>query len=110
MKIKTFLASGALLLSLVAIGSAKSWDIVVDSNTKVGTTVLPAGSYSVKLANNQALFTSDSGKKFTVPVKVSNDSTKKYDATEVRTEKEGDTNVIHAIDLGGTTEELQFGE
>ncbi len=41
MKIKTFFATGALLLSLVAIGSAKSWDIVVDSNTKVGTTVLP---------------------------------------------------------------------
>ncbi len=71
---------------------------------------LPAGSYTVKLANNQALFTSESGKKFTVPVKVSNDSSKKYDATEVRTAKDGETNVIQAIDLGGTTEELQFGE
>ena len=108
MKIKTFFATGALLLSLVAIGSAKSWDIVVDSNTKVGTTVLPAGSYSVKLANNQAMFTSDSGKKFTVAVKVSNGSAKKYDATEVRTAKDGETNIIQAIDLGGTNEELQF--
>src|SRR6202035_5295000 len=98
MKIKTFFATGALLLSLVAIGSAKSWDIVVDANTKVGTTVLPAGSYTVKLANKQAQFTSETGKKFTVPVKVSNDSSKKYDATEVRTAKDGETNVIQAID------------
>ena len=31
MKIKTMFATGALLLSIVAIGSAKSWDIVVDN-------------------------------------------------------------------------------
>lgn len=110
MKIKTLFATGAMLLSFVALGSAKSWDIVVDSNTKVGTTVLPAGSYSVKLNNNQAQFTSENGKRFTVPVKVSNGSAKKYDATEVKTAKQGDTNVIQSIDLSGTTQELQFGE
>lgn len=109
MKIKTFLASGVLLLSLAAIGSAKSWDIVVDSNTKAGTALLPAGTYTVKINNNQAMFTSDSGKKFTVPVKIANGSTK-YEETAVRTQKQGDTSVIQSIDLGGTTEELQFGE
>jgi hypothetical protein len=103
-------ATGALLLSIVAIGSAKSWDIVVDNNTKAGSVVLPAGSYSVKLNNNQATFTSENGKKFTVPVKVDTAATKKYDATEVRTTKQGDTSVIQSIDLSGTTEELQFGE
>lgn len=109
MKIKTFLASGALLLSLVAIGSAKSWDIAVDSSTKVGNAILPAGSYTVKVDNNQAMFTSDSGKKFTVPVKIANGNAK-YNETTVRTQKQGDTSVIQAIDLGGTKEELQFGE
>ncbi len=109
MKIKTFIATGALLLSFVALGSAKSWDIVVDANTKVGTTVLPAGSYSVKVNNDQAQFTSETGKKFSVPVKISNGATKKYDATEVKSQKDGGTNVIHAIDLSGTTQELQFG-
>ena len=110
MKIKTFLATGALLLSFVALGSAKSWDIIVDANTKAGGVSLPAGNYSVKLTNNQALFVSESGKTITVPVKVTNGAAKKYDQTEMKTAKEGDTNVIHAIDLGGTTEELQFGE
>ena len=110
MKIKNFIASGALLLSLVAIGSAKSWEVVVDSNTKAGSVMLPAGTYSVKLNNNQAQFTSDSGKKFTVPVKLDNGATKKYDATEVKTAKDGGTTIIQSIDLSGTTEELQFGE
>ncbi|MEI9975503.1 MAG: hypothetical protein WDO73_27600 [Ignavibacteriota bacterium] len=110
MKLKTFFATGAMLLSLVAIGSAKSWDIVVDANTKAGNVTLPAGNYSVKLNNNQALFISENGKRFTVPVKVDTGAAKKYDSTEVKTEKQGDTNVIHAIDLSGTTQELQFGE
>jgi len=110
MKMKTMFATGALLLSLVAIGSAKSWDIVIDNNTKAGNVVLPAGSYTVKLNNNQALFTSENGKKFTVPVKVDTGAAKKYDATEVRTSKQGETTVIQAIDLSGTNEELQFDE
>jgi hypothetical protein len=110
MKMKTMFATGALLLSLVAIGSAKSWDIVIDNNTKAGNVVLPAGSYNVKLNNNQAVFTSENGKKFTVPVKVDTGAAKKYDATEVRTTKQGDTSVIETIDLSGTTEQLQFGE
>jgi hypothetical protein len=109
MKIKTFLVTGALLLMLAAMGSAKSWSIVVDSNVKVGNAILPAGSYTVKVNNNEALFTSESGKKITVPVKIANGSTKYLDTT-VRTQKQGDTSLIHAIDLGGTTEELQFGE
>ena len=109
MKLKSFLATGALLLSLAAIGSAKSWDIFVDSNTKVGNVTLPAGTYTVKLTNNQAEFFTDYGKKFTVPVKVANGSTK-YDETAVKTEKQGDANVMHAIDLSGNSEELKFGE
>jgi phosphoribosylformylglycinamidine (FGAM) synthase-like amidotransferase family enzyme len=109
MKVKTFLAAGAMLLSLVAIGSAKSWEIVVDSNTKAGTVALPAGSYTVKIDNNQAKFISENGKTFTVPVKVSNGSAK-YGETTVKTEKQGETTVIQSIDLSGTTEELQFGE
>ena len=110
MRARTFLAAGALALSLVAIGSAKSWGIMVDSPTRAGTMMLPAGSYSVKLANNQALFTeSGSGKKYTVPVKVGQ-ANHKYSDTEVESKKVGDTNVMQRIDLGGTTEQLDFGE
>ena len=95
---------------MVAIGSAKTWDISVHSDTKAGGTLLPAGEYRVKLDNNQATFTETrSGKHFTVAVKVQQGD-RKYDATAVETVKDGGTDVIQHIDLGGTTEELQFGE
>jgi len=110
MKIKSFLATTAMLLSLSVIGSARTWDITVDSNTKAGSVMLPAGSYTVKVDNNQAQFTSENGKKFTVPVKVGNVATKKYGQTEMKTEKDGNASKILTIDLGGTTQELQFGE
>ena len=63
----------------------------------------------MKLDNNQALFISDSGKKFTVPVKIEN-AAKKYSDTVVETSKQGDANVIQSIDLGGTTQKLEFTE
>jgi hypothetical protein len=109
MKIKSILASGALILSLAAIGSARSWDITLSTKTKIGSTMLPAGNYSVKVDKDQAQFVSDTGKKFTVPVKVQNDA-KKFEQTEMKTQMQGDTTVVNIIDLGGTNEELQFGE
>jgi hypothetical protein len=110
MRTRVFLASGALFLSLVAIGSAKSWDIVVSSTTKAGSVMLPAGSYSVKLNNNQAFFKeANSGKTYSVPVKVEN-ADHKYSDTSVQTSKQGPTQVMESIDLGGTTEKLEFGE
>jgi hypothetical protein len=95
---------------MVAIGSAKTWDISVHSPTKAGGTVLPAGDYRIKLDNNQAIFTqAGSGKQYSVPVKVQQ-AEHKYDATAVDTVKNGDTEVVQHIDLAGTTDELQFGE
>ena len=111
MKLRSTLACGALLLSLVSIGSAKTWDVVIgNSTTKVGTVMLPAGNYRLKLDNNQAIFTQpDSGKTFTVPVKVEQ-TPKKIGATAVETTNKDGNDVIQAIDLGGTTEKLDFGE
>jgi hypothetical protein len=110
MTTRSLLTSGALFLSLVAIGSAKSWDISIDAAAKAGGVILPAGNYSVKLDNNQARFKSEgSGKTYTVPVKIEN-AQSKYSDTAVVTAKQGDINVVESIDLGGTTEKLEFGE
>jgi len=110
MRVRSLLTGAALFLSLVAVGSAKSWDIIVDSTTKAGSVMLPAGSYHLKLDNNQAMFIStDSGKSYNVPVKIEN-AAKKYSQTAVETTKQGDTTVMQSIDLEGTTEQLDFGE
>jgi hypothetical protein len=113
MKLRSTLACGALLLSMVSIGSAKTWDIIIgNSTTKAGNVMLPAGNYRLKLdnTNNQAIFIQpDSGKKFTIPVKVEQ-TPKKVDATTVETKNMGGNDVIQIIDLGGTTEKLNFGD
>lgn len=110
MKARTFLAGGALCLSLAAIGSAKAWDIMVDSATRAGSVTLPAGNYTVKLNNDQAVFKSiESGKIYTVPVKIEK-AAQKYSETSVETRKTADTNVMQHIDLGGTMDELEFGD
>jgi hypothetical protein len=112
MRARSFLASGALFLSLVAMGSAKSWDITVDSATRAGNVVLPRGNYTVKVRNDQSqVFFEEagSGKTYTVPVKI--EATEhKYTNTEVQTKLQGDMQVMKSIDLGGTAETLEFGE
>lgn len=110
MKVRTFLAGGVLFLSTIAIGSAKSWDVVMESATKAGNLTLPAGAYHVKVDNQQAVFTqAGTGKKFTAPVKIQQ-APKKFDQTAVETQQHGDQQVIQSIDLGGTTEMLEFDE
>jgi len=97
-----------LFLSLVTVGSAKSWDITVDSAAKAGTVQLPAGDYRVKLNGNEAVFTaSESGKSYTVPVKIEK-AAKKYDQTAVVNTKQGNLEVIENIELGGTNSEIEF--
>jgi len=110
MRTRAFLAGGALFLSLVAVGSAKSWDISVVSPTKTGNVMLPKGDYSVKVNNDQATFRDvDSGKTYSVPVKIET-ADHKYSQTAVETHQQGDTPVMQCLDLGGTTEKLEFGE
>lgn len=111
MRAQSVLAAGVLSLALAAIGSAKTWNVIMDSPTKAGAVMLPAGNYHLKVDNNnQAIFSdSNSGKKFTVPVKVQN-ADHKFQQTEMQTNNQTGSPMIQAIDLGGTTEELQFGE
>src|ERR1051325_4013254 len=99
MKARTWLASGAMLLTMAALGSAKSWDVLMHAATKAGPITLPAGDYNVKLKENQAVFVSaTSGKKYTVPVKVET-AAEKYDQTAVETKTENGSPVIRSINL-----------
>ena len=111
MRARSLMAGGVLFLSMVAIGSAKSWDIIMGSATKAGSVVLPAGNYNIRLKNNtEAVFTAaDSGKTYNVPVKVEQ-AQHKYGDTAIETKQEGNQQVVQSIDLGGTADKLEFGE
>jgi hypothetical protein len=104
---KIFLA-GVLSLASLTIVSAKSYEIVLSAPTKVGTVQLKPGQYTLKVQGSNAVFTSvDTSKSFTTPVKVENGDTK-FDDTKIQSSKQGDTDQIQEIDLGGSKTKLGF--
>jgi hypothetical protein len=104
---KLFLA-GVLSLASLTIVSAKSYEIVLSAPTKVGSVQLKPGQYTLKVQGSNAVFTSvETDKSFTTPVKVQNGDTK-FDETKIQSSKQGDTDQIQEIDLGGSKTKLGF--
>ena len=99
---------GVLALSSICILSAKTYEITLTAVTKAGSVQLKPGQYTLKIQGNNAIFTDgNSGKSFTTPVKVEA-TDKKFDDTKVQSTKEGETEKIEEIDLGGSKTKLGF--
>lgn len=110
MTTKSLLIVGALTLSSLGVASAKSFDIIFTAPSKAGNTELKPGEYKLKVDGSQAVFSdAQSGKSFTVPVKVENASTK-FDHTMVNTTNQNGMDNIQSIDLAGSTTKLEFGQ
>jgi len=110
MTIKSILLTATLALASLTMASAKSYDISLSNNVQVGNVQLKAGQYSLKVEGGSAIFTDvQSAKSFTAPVKVDTGS-KKFNATMVDTDKNGSTETITSIELGGSKTTLQFGQ
>ena len=104
---KIFLA-GVLSLASLTIVSAKSYEIVLSAPTKAGNVQLKPGQYTLKVQGTNAIFTSvDTAKSYTTPVKVENGNTK-FDSTKIQSSKQGETEQIQEIDLGGSKTKLGF--
>ena len=105
---KKLILAGVLSLASLTIVSAKSYEIVLSSPTKVGTVQLKPGQYTLKVQGSNAVFTEvETSKSFTTPVKVENGNTK-FDETKIQSSKQGDTDQIQEIDLGGSKTKLGF--
>ncbi|SPE43517.1 conserved exported hypothetical protein [Candidatus Sulfopaludibacter sp. SbA3] len=106
---KSFILVGSLaLFSLIA--SAKTYEIALASPALAGKVQLNAGNYRVKVEGGNATFTDENtDKAITVPVKVEQ-APKKFEQTAVDTTKENGADHIQAIELGGSTNKLEFGE
>jgi len=98
----------ALALSSLTVLSAKTYEIILSSPTKAGSVTLKPGQYKLKVDGTTATFTDEnSSKSFTTPVKVEN-TEKKFDDTRVQSKKDGGTDTIEEIDLGGSKTKLGF--
>jgi hypothetical protein len=105
---KKFMVVAALALSSMTVVCAKSYDIILSGPTKAGNITLKAGQYRLKVDGSNAIFTDvNSSKSFTTPVKVET-TEKKYEDTRVQSTKDGDTDKIQEIDLGGSKTKLGF--
>jgi hypothetical protein len=105
---KKLVAIGVLALGSLCILSAKTYELTITSPTKAGTVQLKAGQYKLKVEGTNATFTDmNSSKSFTTPVKVV-ETDKKFDDTKVQSTKDGDTDRIEEIDLGGSKTKLGF--
>jgi len=99
----------ALAFAGLSIASAKSYDITIDQAAKAGSVQLAPGSYTLKVEGTNAIFIDENGKKISAPVKIEN-ADKKHAVTAVETTKTNGGDQIKSIELGGSTETLEFGE
>jgi hypothetical protein len=106
---KSLLFIGALALSTVSFASSKSYEILIVTPTQAGAMQLTAGEYRLQVEGSNAIFTNiDTNHSFVAPVQI--EATQKHQVTAVETKTDGSSQRITSIDLGGSTETLQFGE
>jgi len=110
MKTRSLLLVGILAFAGLCVARTKTYDITLTSAAKVGSAMLPAGDYKLRVEGAEAVFTNeDNAKKFTAPVKIQN-TAKKHEETAVQSTTQNGTQIIQAIELGGSPETLEFGE
>jgi hypothetical protein len=107
--VKSLVIISVLAIAAAGIAAARSYSVTLTAPTKVGATELKPGEYEVSVKGSQAIFTSDSGKSFSVPVTVGQSEKKFSDTMVDSSSKDGHDN-IKEIDLGGSTMKLQFGQ
>ena len=108
MRAKQTLLAAVLCLSSVGLVNAKSHHIILSEPTMAGSTMLPAGDYTVKVEGNNAVLTNvDKDQTYTAPVKVESEA-KKFDQTAVLTNAASGESRIQSIEFGGSHEKLEF--
>ncbi|MEO8369990.1 MAG: hypothetical protein ABI806_12385 [Candidatus Solibacter sp.] len=110
MRVKQSMLAAVLCLSSIGLVQAKSHHITLSEPTMAGSTLLPAGNYTVKVeGTNAVLLNMDKDQTYTAPVKVESDA-KKFDQTAVLTNSANGESRIQAIEVGGSHERLQFDQ
>lgn len=101
------LSAGVVSVS-VAAEKAKSYQLSLNTATRVGTQVLTAGDYRFRLEGANAIFTKQGNKTtFTTPAKLEA-SNAKFDHTTIHLVRDGDQPRITSIELGGGKDLLKL--
>jgi len=107
---KSLILGGLMSISMLCAAGSKSYDVTFATPSTVGTVTLAAGDYKVKVDGGNAVFTdTQHNKTFTTAVKVET-AAKKFNFTAVDATKDGKTERVNAIELGGSTTKLDFAK
>ena len=107
---KSIVLVAVLAFSSLVFAGQKSFTVVFDTVTSVGSVKLTPGEYKVKVDGTNAVFTNNSSyKSVTTAVKVET-SEKKFRDTAVDSVKNPAGNTVTSISVGGTTMKLDFGK
>lgn len=110
MTIKSLLLVGFVSACSLALAGTKSYDVVFDQQSVVGTLQLAPGEYRLKVENGTATFTDvRTNKSVSAPAKVET-GTEKFAHTAVNVFREGKTDRVAAIQLGGSTTKVEFSK
>jgi hypothetical protein len=105
---KKMFTVGVLALASMSLASAKTYEITLAAPTKAGSVQLKPGQYTLKVDGSKAVFTfMETSKQFTTEVKVQT-TEKKFEDTKVDANKDGGTDVIKDIELGGSKTRIEF--
>ena len=105
---KTFVLAVILSLSSIMFAGTKSYEVIFASTAKIGALKLAPGQYTVKVDGSNAIFTNEvNSKSVSTPVKIETGK-KKFQYTAVDSTKDGDTEKVNSIELGGSTTTLEF--
>jgi len=104
---KKVLSITAFALFSLTMLSAKTYDITLVAPTKAGSVQLKPSHYSFRVDGSTVTFKDESSKTYSTPVKIETGD-KKYDETKVQATKDGDTDRLEDIELGGSKTKLGF--
>jgi hypothetical protein len=107
---KSLLFVGLLTFSSMIFAAAKSYTVTIVAPTKVGTTELAKGSYTLHVEGDKAVFTDAKSKTYAVPVKLETGTGKKFEFTSVESTHKDGGDAIKLIHLAGSTTTVEFGD
>jgi hypothetical protein len=92
----------------LSVASAKTYDITLDANTKVGSVELKPGKYSLEVMDSSKIrFKATNGQAVEASAKVTT-SEKKFPSTLIDLKTVNGTAQVNEIDLGGTKTKILF--
>lgn len=105
--LQRFTMVALLTVGLAGLAAAKTYSFTTYDTAKVGSVQLKPGDYKIKVEGTNVKVTDSEGKVIAAKATLQ-PANRKYEQTAVAMKKDGKTNEIQWVELGGTRDKLVF--